>query len=46
MKYVAVIAGAVLVGLHWHSEMGWLIVAIVGVFIINLLIDKEDEKEN
>lgn len=46
MKYLAVIAGAVLVGFHWHSEWGWFIALIVAAFIINLLIDKENEKEN
>ena len=45
MKYMAIVAGAVLVGLRWHSEFGWFIVAIVAAFIINLLIDK-NEKEN
>ncbi len=43
---MAIVAGAVLVGLRWHSEWGWFIVAIVAAFIINILIDKADEKEN
>lgn len=46
MKYMTIVAGAVLVGLHWHSEFGWFIVAIVAVFIINLIKDKANEKEN
>lgn len=41
MKYLAVIAGAVLVGLTWHSEFGWFIVAIVAWFIINIIKDEE-----
>lgn len=43
MKYVAVIAGAVLAGLQWHSEWGWFILAIVTVFIINIIKDNEQK---
>ncbi len=44
MKYLLTIAGAVLVGLHWHCEWGWLLVATVATFIINILIDKHYEQ--
>jgi len=45
MKYLLTIAGAVLVGLHWHCEWGWLLVAVIATFIINILIDREYERE-
>ena len=45
-REIAVVAGAVLVGLRWHSEFGWFIVAIVAVFIINLIKDKEYEQKD
>lgn len=44
MKYLATIVIAVLVGLHWHCEWGWLLVAVIATFIINILIDKEYEQ--
>lgn len=47
MKYLAVvevILGAVLVGFHWHSDLGWFIVLMAAALIINLLIDKENEQ--
>lgn len=44
MKYLLTIAGAVLVGLHWHCEWGWLLVAVIATFIINILIDREYEQ--
>jgi hypothetical protein len=43
MKYAAVIAGAVLAGLQWHSEWGWFILSIVTVFIINIIKDNEQK---
>lgn len=45
MKYLLTIAVAVLVGLHWHCEWGWLLVAVIATFIINIFIDKEYERE-
>ncbi len=42
-REIAVIAGAVLVGLQWHSEWGWFILAIVTVFIINIIKDNEQK---
>lgn len=44
MKYIAIIAGAVLLGLHWASDMGWLVVLTVAWFIINEVIDYEQRK--
>lgn len=44
MKYLATIVIAVLVGLHWHCEWGWLLVAVTATFIINLLKDREYEQ--
>lgn len=44
MKYLATIVIAVLVGLHWHCEWGWLLVAVIATFIINIFIDKEYEQ--
>lgn len=41
MKYLAVIAGAVVVGLAWQSEFGWFIVAIAAAFIINVMRDND-----
>lgn len=45
MKYLATIVIAVLVGLHWHCDWGWLLVAVTATFIINLLKDREYERE-
>ena len=42
-REIAAIAGAVLVGLQWHSEWGWFIVAIAAVFIINIIKDNEQK---
>ena len=44
MKYLVVIAGAVGLGLHWGSDIGWMIALIGGTFIINILIDQEHEQ--
>jgi hypothetical protein len=44
MKYMAVVAGAVLVGLHWQSRLGWFTLTIITIFIINILIDIENER--
>lgn len=44
MKYLLTIAGAVLVGLHWHCEWGWLLVAVIATFVITILNDKEYEQ--
>ena len=44
MKYLAVIAGAVFLGLHWCSDIGWMVALIGGTFIINILIDQEHEQ--
>lgn len=48
MKYFLTISGAVLLGLHWKSELGWLIVSVAAVFIINALngLRYENNKEN
>ena len=46
MKYAAVIAVAVLVGLHWSSEFGWFTAGIAAVFFINILIDKHYEQKD
>jgi len=45
-KYVAVVVIAVLVGLHWHCDFGWFLVAMITAFIINYLIDKENEQKD
>lgn len=44
MKYLLTIALAVLVGLHWHCEWGWLLVAVIATFIITILKDKDYER--
>ena len=44
MKYVAIIAGAVYLGLRWGSDMGWMVALIGGAFIVNILIDKKNEQ--
>ncbi len=46
MKYLAVIAGAVFLGLHWSSDIGWMVALIGGTFIINILIDQEHEQRS
>ena len=46
MKYIAIIAGAVLLGLHWASDMGWLVVLTGAWFIINATIDYERSKKS
>lgn len=45
MKYLLTIAGAVLVGLHWHCEWGWLLVATMAIFVLTILNDREYERE-
>lgn len=45
-REIAVIAVAVVVGIHWNCDWGWFIVAIVAVFIINLIKDKEYEQKD
>lgn len=46
MKYIGIIAGAVLLGLHWASDMGWLVVLTGAWFIINAMIDYEQSKKS
>lgn len=45
MKYIITIGLAVALGLHWNTDMGWLIVGIATVFIINFLKDRDYERE-
>ena len=45
MKYLATIVIAVLVGLHWHCEWGWLLVAVIATFVLTIINDREYERE-
>lgn len=45
MKYLITIGLAVALGLHWNTDMGWLIVGIATVFIIIFLKDRDYERE-
>lgn len=44
MKYLATIVIAVCIGLHWHCDWGWLLVAVIATFVLTILNDKEYEQ--
>lgn len=45
MKYLITIGAAIALGIKWGSDYGWFVVAMIAVFIINILIDKDYERK-
>lgn len=46
MKYLITIVAGVLLGLHWNSNMGWCMIIIFGLLILNIINNEQKNRKD
>ena len=46
MRYLITIGAGILLGLHWQSNMGWCMIILFGILILNIIKNEQKDREN